>query len=97
MSRRRVQPDGESEVNRSPQPDGEDTAGATEEPTSMRVPSPHPGETSEQRAARVSALRKLWLEGRLDLTVPDDPVGLDRLIDDLLDDGAPAAQRTYRN
>lgn len=62
----------------------------------MRVPSAHPGETPEQRAARVQALRKLWLEGRLDLSVPDDPIGLDRLLDDLAED-VPTVRRPYRN
>ena len=61
----------------------------------MRATSSHRGETPEQRAARVQALRKMWLEGRLDLSVPDDPVGLDRLLDDLAEDAAPR-RRPYR-
>lgn len=43
------------------------------------------GPPADPRAARIQELRRAWLEGRLDLSVSEDALGWERLLDDLLE------------
>lgn len=53
-------------------------------------------ETLEARAARIASLREAYLSGTLDLTVPVDAPGLDRLLHDLFPDPSPNGTRSRR-
>jgi hypothetical protein len=59
--------------------------------TQTRSGSSGPGssETEAQRAARVQALREAWLSGTLDLSIPDEASGLQRLLRDVFTHEAP--------
>jgi hypothetical protein len=65
-------------------------ASREERPVTSTVPLPHRsrperGKELQDRATRVAELRRAWLEGRLDLSVPEEAPGLGRLLDDILE------------
>jgi hypothetical protein len=50
--------------------------------------------TDEDRAAQIEALRQAYLAGVLDLSIPEDGPGFDRLLGDLFGgDAAPSTPR----
>lgn len=53
-------------------------------------------ETPEERAQRVDALRRAYLDGTLDLRVSPESDGVDRLLEDLFDDRPERRRRSRR-
>jgi len=52
--------------------------------------------TTEQRSARVAALRAAWQAGTLDLAIDPSDSGIERLLEAVLSDGPPRLRRSRR-
>lgn len=53
-------------------------------------------ESTEQRTARIAALRAAWLAGTLDLGVAATDPGVDRLVDEVFPDAPQRRRRSRR-
>lgn len=62
-------------------------------PPAMQTQTAQVESEEEKRAARVLALRDAWLSGTLDLSIPDETRGFQRLLRDVFSrDGGPRSQ-----